>query len=306
MSKQPGLLPCTVHPQADWWLSPQSTLWPGSWAHLFQAGAFKLAKVSLDGASKEEVGLEWHWAPLWGSLPLSLPPVCQQAPKRGAGKQVQGAKAEPCQTSILICNRSPVAFKVLPTCVTASIWVGPGWHRAFIPWWAPDELASPITCTRNSWDMPKHKPCNYGVCVSKLDQTEPKGLTEALGDAVLHACLLKLPRWRGHCHEVESLAVCREGSWLPTPSSALPKATRCPRGWSVDGLRALRHRHPWLNSRAHFKAFFFSPLKLQCVFRHLQKGFAHLALTSLQQLIKDSLGSWHRPGPVLSTSEIPL
>lgn len=188
----------------------------------------------------------------------------------------------------------------------ASIWVGPGWHRAFIPCWAPDELASPITCTRNSWDMPKHKPCNYGVCVSKLDQTEPKGLTEALGDAVLHACLLRLPRWRGHCHEVESLAVCREGSWRPH------RPQPCPKPLDVQGDKVLMDWGPlgtstpdWIHEHI-LKPFFPPPLRLQCVFRHLQKGFAHLALTSLQQLIKGSLGSWHRPGPVLSTPEIPL
>jgi len=74
--------------------------------------------------------------------------------------------------------------------------------------------------------MPKHKPCNYGACVSKLDQTEPKGRTKVLDDTALHACFLQLPGQRGHCDKVKSLAVCGEGSWLVAVSIALPKAPR--------------------------------------------------------------------------------
>lgn len=76
--------------------------------------------------------------------------------------------------------------------------------------------------------MPKYKPCNYGVCVSKLDQTEPKGLTKVLDDATLHACFLQLPGWRGHCHKAKNLAVCRDSSWPVAASISLPKAPQGP------------------------------------------------------------------------------
>lgn len=131
-----------------------------------------------------------------------------------AKRQGKGAKAESCQTSGLVYTRFPKAFGALLVCTKGSV-PGPGQFRAGLLWWTLDELSFPITCTRNSWDIPKHKPCNYGVCVSKLDQTEPEGLTKVLDDAALHACFLQLPGQRGHCHKVKSLVACREVSWLP-------------------------------------------------------------------------------------------
>lgn len=53
----------------------------------------------------------------------------------------QGAKAESCQASGLICTRFPKAFGAPPIRRTGPV-PGPGQFRAGLPWWAPDELSS--------------------------------------------------------------------------------------------------------------------------------------------------------------------
>lgn len=88
--------------------------------------------------------------------------------------------------------------------------------------------------------MPKHKPCNYDACVSKLHQTEPKGLTKVLGDAASHAGFLQLPGRRGHCHEEHgSVGGARLAVSAPLPSAPRPPGTQRP-----DGLRSLEQKHP--------------------------------------------------------------